>query len=567
MGIAYHSGNGTYIAGMSLSVRVTFSNTGGTSATVDAVLLFNGYDYLSQGNPAAVIVAASGSQVQDFTVSISQSATSQNPAVIDASWNGTESISGRSISGDQGSNHLNVKIQAAASLVITSVIDLNSTSPYGWGKNFTARVTVENTGGTAVENMTVQLFFGSATGITTSPFTAQYLGIGISSNYQFVVIIAFGATLGTVTITANATGDELISGDDLSDTDNSLQFIVEAPPSLTINTITTTTPAPYTRGSELAIKVELVNGGADIAYGNLTLILPINFTSSPVYVPITNLLKGTSLILDLNVIIGIADYSAVKIDAHFTGKTPGDVDVNATAATTPLWITVQTPSDLEIFSIAEVGSHDFVQGMQFNVEVWFRNNGNLDVTVNSINLSFNGAAGYSNLSITPFTVPGGSTRSQLVTVVIAISADVDNIIITASATGKEQVTDIIVTKNSSTNSLTVHVTSQAVLAITSIQYLNGTGIYVEPHSFIVRVNYTNTGNTSALNVDSVLSYNGYTYLSSDNPTSITVPASGSAYQDFIVTVATGASGQRPPRVLRTSLPASCQQFLEQMGST
>ncbi|NMC08499.1 MAG: hypothetical protein GYA24_25040, partial [Candidatus Lokiarchaeota archaeon] len=543
--VAYITGNGTYVAGMTFIVRVSFQNTGGTSATVDATLSFGTYGFLTPSDPPAITIPANGTQQQEFTVSIAQIATYQNPVVISTSWTGTEAISGRSLSGDQGVHFLNVKIQSAASLAITAVIDLNGTSPYGWGKNFTARVTIENAGGTTINSLTVMLGFGASTGIMTSPssYTGQSIGAGASQNYQFIVLIGVGATLGTLTIIANVTGNEDISGDILSDVDNSLQVIVEAPPSITINTISTTTPLPYTRGSMLSVRVQLVNGGSALANGTVTLILPEGFTASPsASIMIYDIPYGSARVVNFNVTIGAtAAYGPAMIDANFTGKTLGGVDVAAYSATTPLSLQVLTPSNILITAIEDVlGTAHYVQGMQFDVRVRMENNGQLDVLVSTLTLMFNGT-GYSSIPVSPFVLGGSSTSTMLVRVQVGAGADTGRIVITAILAGTEAATGNGINVDTAPLNLTVIVGSQASVSISSIQYVTGTGIYVEPHSFLVRVTFINTGETNAISIAATLVFNGYSFLSTDTPASIVVPSFGSAFQIFNVTIVNGAT--------------------------
>jgi len=546
--ITYTTGNGTYVAGMAFNVNVTFNNAGNTSATVDAVLQFNGYGYMSQNVPAPVIVAGYSTKAQSFTVTTSRSATTITPAVIDATWNATEAISGRTFSGNQGAVHLNVNIQGAASLEITSVIDLNNTSPYGWSKNFTIRVTIENEGQTAITSILLKCTFESATGITTSPvsYTGLSLAIGQSKDYLFTIFIANGATLGGITTNVTAIGTEMISNERLSTTDTSLQFIVEAPPSLTINTITTTTPTPYTNGSILAVMVQLINGGANLANGTTTLILHSGFLvngSSTIY----NIYAGTSRNVVFMVTIGDSVTSGIYwINASFAGyEAAHGTPITTNGATTPLYVTVLAPSNIAFTSITDAGTKDYVQGMSFNVSVHLQNNGGLGIQVNGITLLFNGAStGFSYPAITPFLIGGTSSTTAMITVSILVSAPTGQITVTATATCNEQVTNRSVIKNSGATSLAIRVTSSAVLSILGIANLLGQGVYVEPHSFTIRVSYINNGGTSALNVHAVLSFNGYAYLSSNSPASITVAANGgTGYQDFTVTILAGAQDQ------------------------
>ncbi|MEX2681693.1 MAG: hypothetical protein Q6373_008835 [Candidatus Sigynarchaeota archaeon] len=541
--VVAQTGNGTYVAGMSFMVRVTLSNTGGTSATVDATLSFSGYGYMTQSNPAAVVIGPSGTQFQDFTVSIDQAATSMNPVVILTTWTGTEAISGRAISGDQGSHQLNVKVQSAAVLAITNVFNMNGTRPYSWGENFTVRVSIANTGGTAIENISVQLTFGSAIGLTTVPsiITGLVIGSGGSINAYLVVKIAAGATLGTVVITAQVLGDEAISGRDLVDTSSMLQVNIESS-SVTINAITTSTPPPYTNGSILVVTVQLIVGsGITLANGTLTLYFTSTYLSAvPAFY--TNMTGSGTITRTFSVTIDAgATPGSVTINANFTGRSTLGANLTDEDATSPLTITILAPSSVSITAIVDVlGTHAYVQGMQFDVRVTFTNIGGLGVKITAITLEFN-RSNYYNLPVESFIVNGGSTVSRDVTVVVQLDAEPGNVHITALATGEELGTEKPLNLNSAPVGVTVQVTTRASISITSIQYTTGSGTYIEHHSFIIRVAYSNTGGTAATNVVTALSFGGYPYLSSNASASITVPAFGVAYLYFNITVASGAT--------------------------
>ncbi len=378
---------------------------------------------MTQSNPTAVVIGASSTLSQDFTVTIAQNGSSYNPVIILTAWTGTEAISSRSISGDQGTNKLNVKVQSAAVLAIIDVFNMNGTRPYAWGENFTARVTFENQGGTAIANISVQLTFGTAIGITTVPASINglSLNIGASTIVYLVVKIGTGATLGTVTVTAQATGDEAISGDDLTDTDNSLQVNIEST-TVTINEVSTTTPVPYTRGSTLAVTIQLVAGaGLTLSSGTLLLLVPSGFTPTPLsYTDITGsgtITRTFSVFIELT-----ATFGPATIDANFTGESNvGTMTDNN--ATIPLAITVLQPSNVSIIAMTDsLGSYEYVQGMQFDVLVTFQNTGGLSANISTITLGFN-RSNYSSLPITPFILTGsGATVSINVTAIVQVNA-------------------------------------------------------------------------------------------------------------------------------------------------
>nr|MDO8083631.1 thioredoxin family protein [Candidatus Sigynarchaeum springense] len=102
---------GPYAAGTNFTLVITFTNTGGMAATVGATLAFGGYAGLSYRSPQAIVVEAHGQGTQEFTIVVDTDATNAL-ATIAVGWNGSEAISGRSMSNDTTST-VDVRIEAA----------------------------------------------------------------------------------------------------------------------------------------------------------------------------------------------------------------------------------------------------------------------------------------------------------------------------------------------------------------------------------------------------------------------------------------------------------------------
>jgi len=82
---------GPYIGGETITLVVTFGNTGGTTATVDATVDDAAYAGLTFNNPAAVVVPAGGTITQTHTITALAAALSA-AVTITATWTGTEAI-------------------------------------------------------------------------------------------------------------------------------------------------------------------------------------------------------------------------------------------------------------------------------------------------------------------------------------------------------------------------------------------------------------------------------------------------------------------------------------------
>jgi hypothetical protein len=210
--IQYTNGTGTYVGGMSFSVQLTFSNiAGGTSATVDAVLTFGGYGFLTQTNPSSVTVAAGGTQVQDFVVTALTSATT-SAVTINATWTGTEAISSRALSGNAGSNVRNVNIQSRANVAITEIQDRTGLGIYVGGMTFVIRVNFQNTGGTTANNVNTTLNYASYPYLSSNASGLITVLAGGVAHKDFLITVASNAvTNSSALIRATWTGIEAVS--------------------------------------------------------------------------------------------------------------------------------------------------------------------------------------------------------------------------------------------------------------------------------------------------------------------------------------------------------------------
>ena len=322
---------------------------------------------------------------------------------------------------------------------------------------------------------------------------------------------------------------------------------VEAPTIFSISGITNlnTPPGPYARGSVFSVRVSLWNGGnTSIDWGILELYFNLTgYTSDPVNVNVTTISAFSTRTVDFNITVGgAADVGTLEINAQFNGKTALGGDVNVTNTTSPLTVKVLGPSNLTITAITDqTGLGTYVHDMTFNAKVTLENTGGLNVTVSSLVLYFNGATGYSHPAVSSFVVAGGQTKNITITITIGALATTGSIIIDANASGTEIITLNPINIVSGVNDLTVNVQSKASFSILNITDWTGNGTYVGGETFTIRVYYQNTGGTDAINVDASLNFNGYGDLSPSNPAPITVSASSTNYQEFSITVASGAN--------------------------
>nr|MDO8112578.1 hypothetical protein [Candidatus Sigynarchaeota archaeon] len=258
---------GPYSQGSSFSLTVTFSNTGGTAATVDATMDDGTYTDLTWSNPAAVIVVAGGTNTQVFTVNVGVSAAPNASVDIHVTWSGNEAISNRAISGDTPVDQILVGIQSQANVAITNLVITgpNGAGPYVAGMSFTLTVTFSNTGGLAA-TVDAMMDDGAYIGLSWTDPAAVIVIAGGTNTQVFTVTAAAGAATAFVTITVVWIGTEAItlraiSGDMPQDT---IGVNMQAQASVTITNLVITGPngaGPYVGGMSFTLTVTFSNTG------------------------------------------------------------------------------------------------------------------------------------------------------------------------------------------------------------------------------------------------------------------------------------------------------------------
>jgi len=301
----------------------------------------------------------------------------------------------------------------------------------------------------------------------------------------------------------------------------------------------------YVEGQTFSINVTYTNSGstavnvtANLLFGSYTYLSQV---SSAVTVPgmLSALAGSITQTFNVTVLAG-ATNAAVKINvnASYTILTQVFL-VNQTASA--LAITVQGKAVLSVSSVAYTTSNGtYVGGMDLGVQVNYQNTGGTAVL--HVTSTFY-VGGYSYFSLVGLpaavSVPASGTNYQDFTIAIAAAAKTNSsVLIDALATGTEQYTSR--TLNSS-NHMHVAIQAQASVSITSVAYTSGeNGTYVGGMTFVVQVNYNNTGGTIATAIFTSLSFGSYTYLSANSSGYIRILPRSTAKQDFLVTVSTSA---------------------------
>ncbi|MBN2150488.1 MAG: lamin tail domain-containing protein, partial [Candidatus Lokiarchaeota archaeon] len=553
--IEYTTGAGVYVGGMVFNVRVRYQNMGGTLAQgIDSLLNFNagGYGYITQSNPTVVNVAAGGgTNYQDFQLTISSGATTAG-VLINATWSGTEQYSGRVLNGNAGINTCSVIIQAQAAVSITSVAvsGLNGPGPYVGGMNFTVRVTLSNTAGGTSATIDSTLSFGSYTHLNSSNPAAVLISPLEVYVQEFTITVSTYATTAAVTITATWTGIESISGRTLSGDVPADTVIVniQSQANTFVDTVTDITNQPqYLRGQSFIVEVVVRNtGGTQVTNGTLRIYFNPTGDLSPNMTQHTGLSISASgsRTLRFNVtVLPSALPRVVTINANFTcTESISGRALSDNAATTPDTVSIFVPDSLQVTVVDITNQPAYVRGYNtFLAQVTITNNDKyLSLSSGTLNLIY-GSTGFSSspTSYSGITIDGQDSVQYTFNVSIGAGATTGSIFIDARFIATKNTTGSVNVTATTTDTVVVQAVSN--LAISSIVWTTGSGTYVGGMNFGIRVNYQNTGGTAVVNVDSQLTFGGYSSISQDNPSSITVGASGTGFQDFTVTLFSSAT--------------------------
>ncbi|MEX2684523.1 MAG: hypothetical protein Q6373_023335 [Candidatus Sigynarchaeota archaeon] len=560
-GITYRTGTGTYVGGMTFVVRVTFSNTGGTSANgVSATLTYGSYVSLSSNASSSIGISAGATRSIDFLITVATNAMTA-AVVINATWTGTEAISLRAISGDAGGNTRLVNIQSQASVTITSINYLTGSGTYVGGMTFDVRVSFRNNGGTLATSITATLGFGGYGSLSTNASNTISIAAGATGYLDFQISVAALATSALVTISATWTGTEAISMRALNGNSGSNTLNVNIQSQTLVQFVKIfdlyggSTPE-YVAGMNFTMRVEFTNrfGGTDAI--NFTVYLNFfgnSFLTTNASAPVTIAAGQNSSYIDFLVYISsTATNSFVYIGASWTGQEAisfrpfnGKVDQIGIVAAAIIKARA-APSIVGINFLTGIGT--YIGGMTFTVSVAYSNIGGVTANDMMAVLSFGGYPFLSVVSTPPaISVPiGGTIYYQNFDVLVSTSATTAAVTISATWTGSERISNRPISGDSGTNNLNVQIKARASVSITSMTHTSGNGTYVGGMTFTMRVALQNTGGATANTLTVALNFGSYaSYVSSNTSASIVLPAGETRYINFLITVATNAPTRNP----------------------
>ncbi|MEX2753908.1 MAG: beta strand repeat-containing protein, partial [Candidatus Sigynarchaeota archaeon] len=558
-GITTMNGTGTYVAGMKFVIRVSFSNTGDTGVnSITAVPGYSGYAYLSSNTSASIAIPAGGTGSIEFLITVMDTAPNQNPVTITATWTGIENVTNIPVNGISTPNNLNVAIQGKANVHLTSITcgGASIAGPFVGGMTFAIRVSFKNIGGTAATGVTAAPTYGGYTGLSIAPgnFSSAITIPASGTGYiDLLIQIAEDAlTNSSVDVRSTWTGIEQYSSRPLSGSSNSstsLKVSIQRQSNVTITSISYLDGSgTYVGGMNFRVRVNFSNTGGTIAntitaglsYGGYTSLASNSSATISVGV------GGTGHIdFLISVATGASSQNPVIISAIWSGieDISGRIISGSSSGAANLQVAIQSQAIVSITSITyRTGTGTYVGGMTFVVRVAFSNTGG--TAANGITATLLYSGGYTGLfsnTSASIIIPAGGTGSIDFLITVRANATTQNpVTISAMWSGTEAISSRVLSGNSGGNNQNVAIQAQANVVITSITRQTGNGTYVGGMTFVIRINFQNTGGTAANNVFilgknlfgiSLGAFSTYNYNASN---SINIAAGGTGSIDILI---------------------------------
>jgi hypothetical protein len=556
------SGNGTFIGGMTFSVKISVENTAATGSaralSVTVSLTFGGYGGMSRTNSSSSLtIDPQVTAIFYIGVSVSSSATSQNPVTISATATGTEEVYGRALSA--GPSTLNTLIKAQAALLIQSVTMLGSNGPYVGGMNFVVRVSVQNTavmGSAKAIMVTVALNYGGYSSLSSNTSASKTIAVGLPVNFDLNVTIAAGApSQNNVTINATFTAYEEISLRSLNGVSASGLIVpIQQQANVAITSVLVHgTPAPpFVGGMTFTVEITYSNTGGTAAnsvnstfnFGTYTGCTVLSGTS---FVTVNAGASGITQDFTISITSGAGTNASVWIHAAWTGTEQySDRALNGDSTGNNLHVPVQEQASTTISSITTPGTNGtYVGGMTFAVRVSFSNTGGTAVNGITAALAFTGSGLSANGTNHIMTIAADGTGHIDFLITVATTATTQATI-SATWNGTEAISlRSLNGASSGSNNLGVTILQQASLSVPhgGVYILNplASDEYVAGMNFTVQVLLTNSGGVAAQNVTAGLDFQGNSYMTTNASVNITIDPGITRNIDLQVYVAAAAA--------------------------
>jgi hypothetical protein len=536
-----------FVGGMAFTVEVTYSNTGDTAENnVNSTFNFGTYTGCSvlPGTTAVNIAADASGITQDFTISIAASAASNASVWIQATYAGSEAISGRALSGNSVGNNLHVAIQAQANIAITGITLAQGNGTYVGGQTFTVSTEVKNTaasGAASAINVVVTLAFGRYGSLSASPSTGITIPAGDNQDIDIVVTVSNSAmTNSSVLVSATVAASEEISGRVLSAGPVTIGVSIQSRAFVIIPVVMLNATITRPNRWVLATVTFKNTGGTAVNSSGITLIFNNTYIQAQVAVNLS-----TGLYLPANGRDGVQirffispsapNNTWIDVDARFSGtEAISGRNVTIVGANTSATLSLEV-AGLIVTMSNPAGRFTFVQGESFALVCTLDNSQGTLITNGTLALEFGGATGISaNTTYLGIDLSVGSSvnYSFVVTTTVSTPASVS---VNAHFVGPP---------DQFSNKFTFTIQSISNLSITSVSFTIGNGTYIAGQQFVVRIDFINSGGTAVDEITVMLTFNESSALSTNASATITLQASGTGTVDFLVTVSNSSLTSR-----------------------
>ena len=443
---------------------LTVNTTGTASATL-----------LSGPSPASANIPAGGSQNFTWTY-IANSGANGGTISFMGYASGTDAGTGNPVFSPATTSNT-VTVQAPASL--SSSISADPT-PVSSGQQVTVTMNVQNTGGTAANNVIPSTLTVNTTGTASAtllsgpnPASAN-IPAGSSQNFTWTYIANSGANGGTISFTGNASGTDAGTGNPVSSSVTTSNVVtVQVPASINANL--TTNLAVVSDGQNVTVNMIVSNTGQATA-NNVTpsaLTLSTTGTASATYSsgpapPSANITGGNSQTFTW---IYTCNSGANGGTVTFSGNSTG-TDANSgnplTSNTDSATVTVETPANL-VSSITATPAF-VAPGQEITVTMTVQNIGQADAL--NVVPSALVIAGTGTVTLTsgpnPATVNIPGLSSQTFTWTYE-AGDVGDVTFSGNASGTDENSGIVVSSPiTDSNTVTIALNANPIAAFRPI---------------------------------------------------------------------------------------------------
>jgi hypothetical protein len=539
--------------GQSVVVIMTITNTGfGSSNAYNVTPL---YPVWAGGATFSMVSGPSGAAVT-LTVGAAESFTWE----YQATSAGTSSFSAIAYGKDSGIGDIYsspvlsapVTVQTSAALMSTLYSFPNSINT---GSDFTVIMSVTNTGGATINNLTPQYSFTPAAGVAALSSSPAPVATFAGGAYQAFTWIFNTTAPGTIAFVGRAEGIDVNSGSNVTSAQTSAPAVVIQAPAVLVSTIETYPPATLSRSQVITVILNVTNTGGAAATGvTPTAMLISDGGSGATY----ELLTGNTSSVTLNGGQSTSftwTYSATLEGQLTFGSSASGTDANSGAAIVSapddVTVTITEPSanlvaTLDVFSPSATDRAELNETITAIMAI--TNTGLVSARAVTPSVMAITPVGFVTLVSGPVpavidTIAVGAT--QYITWVYEAGSNPEYLTFTASVSGTNDGTSTPASNSGVAVSDSIRITpsfANLALSINALPATVGVGDAITVIMTVTNNGQLDAGNVNPVPADLLLSGAGYASVSVTNSTlNASIPAGGSQNFTWIFTAVSGGN--------------------------